>query len=150
MFDIGWGELIIIGIVALIAIGPKELPGALRTLGQWVGKVRRMASDFQGQFQEAIREAELDELKKEVDQMAAQASDYSRFDPVEEARKEVEKAVGDIPPLDAATSSTPSTDTVTPPANQSAPAAEALPAPEQQKTLDPVGIAKSDAGKAPA
>ena len=43
MFDIGWGELLLIGIVALIVIGPKELPGALRTLGQWMGKLRRMA-----------------------------------------------------------------------------------------------------------
>jgi len=59
MFDIGWGELLLIGVVALIVIGPKELPGALRTLGQWMGKLRRMASEFQGQFQEAMREAEL-------------------------------------------------------------------------------------------
>ena len=58
MFEIGWGELLIIGIVALIAIGPKELPGVLRTLGQWMSKLRRMASEFQGQFQEAMREAE--------------------------------------------------------------------------------------------
>ena len=57
MFDISWGELILIGMVALIAIGPKELPGALRTLGQWMTKIRRMASDFQSQFQEAMREA---------------------------------------------------------------------------------------------
>jgi sec-independent protein translocase protein TatB len=53
MFDIGWGELVVIGIVALIAIGPKELPTVLRTLGQFMGKVRRMASEFQGQFQES-------------------------------------------------------------------------------------------------
>jgi sec-independent protein translocase protein TatB len=149
MFDIGWGELIVIGIVALIAIGPKELPGALRTLGQWVGKVRRMASDFQGQFQEAIREAELDELKKEVDQMAAQAGNYSNFDPVEEARKEVEKAVGDVPPLDAPASTAASAGTVAPPVTATV-AAEPLPAPQEQKALAPVAAAKPDAGKAPA
>ena len=57
MFDIGWGELLLIAMVALIAIGPKELPGALRTLGQWMGKVRRMAGEFQNQFQDAMREA---------------------------------------------------------------------------------------------
>ena len=46
MFDIGWGELVVIGIVALIAIGPKELPTVLRTLGQYTAKIRRMAADF--------------------------------------------------------------------------------------------------------
>ena len=74
MFDIGWSELLVIGIVALIVIGPKELPGVLRTLGQWMGKIRRMASEFQGQFQEAMREAEIAELKKEIDEMAAKAT----------------------------------------------------------------------------
>jgi Tat protein translocase TatB subunit len=62
MFDIGGGELLLIGIVALIAIGPKELPTVLRTLGQWMGKLRRMASEFQNQFQEAVREAEMADL----------------------------------------------------------------------------------------
>ena len=56
MFDIGWSELVVIGVVALIAIGPKELPGVLRMVGQWVGKARRMAAEFQGQFNEAMRE----------------------------------------------------------------------------------------------
>ena len=90
MFDIGWGELLLIGIVALIAIGPKELPGALRTLGQWMGKLRRMASEFQGQFHEAMREAELADLKKQVDEMTTQAQSYANFDPVGEVRKEFE------------------------------------------------------------
>ena len=68
MFDLGWGELVVIGIVALIAIGPKELPTVLRTLGQYMAKVKRMASEFQGQFQEAMREAEFADLKKEADE----------------------------------------------------------------------------------
>jgi sec-independent protein translocase protein TatB len=100
MFDIGWSELVLIGVVALIAIGPKELPGAMRTLGQWVTKIRRMASEFQGQFQEAMREAELAELRKEVDEMAAKASEYTHFDPVEDIRKDLETAA-DLPDLDA-------------------------------------------------
>jgi sec-independent protein translocase protein TatB len=90
MFDIGWGELLLIGIVALVVIGPKELPGALRSLGQWMGKLRRMASEFQGQFQEAMREAELADLKKQVDEMTTQAQSYANFDPVGEVRKEFE------------------------------------------------------------
>jgi len=64
MFDIGWSELVVIAVVALIAIGPKELPGVLRTLGQWMAKIRQMASEFQSQFQEAMREAEMADLKK--------------------------------------------------------------------------------------
>ena len=109
MFDIGWSELLLIGIVALIAIGPKELPGALRTLGQWMGKLRRMASEFQGQFQEAMREAELADLKKQVDEMTTQAQSYANFDPVGEVRKEfestqqqIESAMAGQPPADAA------------------------------------------------
>ena len=66
MFEIGWSELLLIGIVALIAIGPKELPTVLRTLGQWMSKLRRMASEFQSQFQEAMREVEMADLKKPV------------------------------------------------------------------------------------
>jgi sec-independent protein translocase protein TatB len=69
MFDFSVGELVVIGAVALIAIGPKELPGVLRAVGQWTVKIRRMASEFQSQFQEALREAEMADLKKEVDNL---------------------------------------------------------------------------------
>ena len=90
MFEIGWSELLLIGIVALIAIGPKELPTVLRTLGQWMSKLRRMASEFQSQFQEAMREAEMADLKKQVDEMTSQAQSYANFDPVSEVRRELE------------------------------------------------------------
>jgi sec-independent protein translocase protein TatB len=96
MFDFGWGEILVIGIAALIFIGPKELPGVLRAAGQWMGKIRRMAGEFQNQFQEALREAELADLKKEVDEMSAQAASMSNFDPVGIVRKEVEGARRDI------------------------------------------------------
>ena len=62
MFDIGWSEFVLIAVVALIAIGPKELPGVLRTVGQWMGKARKMAAEFQSQFQEAMKEAEMADL----------------------------------------------------------------------------------------
>jgi len=87
MFDISWTEFLLIGIVALIVIGPKELPAVLRTLGQWTRKVRSMANDFQNQFQEAMREAEMADLKKQVDDMA---QDLSHFDPVKDVRDSVE------------------------------------------------------------
>ena len=76
MFDIGWGELLVIGIVALVVIGPKELPGVLRTLGQGMNKIRRMASEFQGQFQEAMREAEMQDIKKSVDELTSQRARF--------------------------------------------------------------------------
>src|SRR5262249_26105101 len=109
MFNIGWSELLVIGIVALIVIGPKELPGALRTLGQWMGKVRRMASEFQNQFHEAMREAELADVKKQVDQMASKAQSYAHFDPIEDIRRDLENAASPPPALD-----TPLTDTSAP------------------------------------
>ena len=78
MFDIGWSELVVIAVVALIAIGPKELPGVLRMVGQWMGKARRMASEFQGQFNEAMREAEMADLKKSFDEIKETASTFSK------------------------------------------------------------------------
>jgi sec-independent protein translocase protein TatB len=92
MVDIGWGELVVIGIVALIAIGPKELPAVLRTLGQTMGKVRRMAAEFQGQFQEALREAELADLKKHAEDIKSSMSDLGNFNPMEGAQKDIERA----------------------------------------------------------
>jgi sec-independent protein translocase protein TatB len=75
MFDFSWGELLLIGAVALIVIGPKELPAVLRAVGQWTTKIRRMAGEFQSQFQEAMREAEMADLKKEVDSAMSVGSD---------------------------------------------------------------------------
>jgi sec-independent protein translocase protein TatB len=92
MFDIGWGELVVIGIVALIAIGPKELPTVLRTLGQYMGKIRRMAAEFQGQFQEAMREAEMADLAKHAEDIKSSVSDIANFNPMASTQKEIERA----------------------------------------------------------
>ena len=67
MFDIGWSELLIVGVVAVVAIGPKELPNTMRSLGRGVNKMRRMAGEFQGQFNQALKEANLEDVKKEFD-----------------------------------------------------------------------------------
>lgn len=74
MFDFGSGELLVIGVVALVVIGPKELPGLLRTVGQAVAKMRRIAGDFQGQFQEALREADLHDAVKSVSDIQSSLS----------------------------------------------------------------------------
>ena len=118
MFDIGWGELVVIGIVALIAIGPKELPTVLRTLGQFMGKVRRMAGEFQGQFQEAMREAEMADLKKHAEDIKSSVSDLANFNPMANTQKEIESA------FDAADKGATSETAEAPPA--------ALPEPVQQ------------------
>jgi sec-independent protein translocase protein TatB len=73
MFDITSSKLLLLGIVALIVIGPKDLPVLLRTIGKYVGIIKRQAADFRAQFDEAIRESELDQLKKDVESMGQEA-----------------------------------------------------------------------------
>jgi sec-independent protein translocase protein TatB len=97
MFDFDVGKLIVIGIVALVAIPSKDLPRVLRQLGQMTGKMRRMAADFQGQFMDAMREAELHDLRKdlkqEVDSAIAGVGLSGAFDPMAEARKQITDAI---------------------------------------------------------
>ena len=90
MFDIDSGKLLIIGIVALVVIGPKELPGVMRQVGLALGKVRRMAAEFQGQFMDAMRESELEELKKDVDKLS-QSADLKNFDPLADVKSQLEE-----------------------------------------------------------
>ena len=130
MFDIGWSELVLIAAVALIAIGPKELPGVLRTLGTYMRKIRGMASEFQGQFNEAMREAEMADLKKSVDEMADTAKSFTDFDPLGSVRKEIDSLSADpfkdtsTTPADSATPEHVSPESVSPEG-----AAASIPAP---------------------
>ena len=93
MFDIGWSEFLVIAIVALIAIGPKELPGVLRMVGQWMGKARKMAAEFQGQFQEAMREAEMADLKKTFDEVKEAAIGFTDGNVMTSLQKDVGDAL---------------------------------------------------------
>ena len=93
MFDIGWSELVVIAVVALIAIGPKELPGVLRMVGQWIGKARKMAAEFQGQFQEAMREAEMADLKKSFDEVKEAATGFTSGNIMTSLEKDVTSAL---------------------------------------------------------
>jgi sec-independent protein translocase protein TatB len=70
VFDIAWSELALIGAVALIVIGPKDLPRVMRSLGQWTRRARAMAAEFQRNLDEMMREAELDEIRKEVEKVS--------------------------------------------------------------------------------
>src|SRR5436853_5501722 len=93
MFDIGWSELVVIAVVALVAIGPKELPGVLRTVGQWIGKARKLAGEFQGQFREAMREAEMADLKKTFDEVKEAATGFTNGNLMTSLEKDVSKAL---------------------------------------------------------
>jgi sec-independent protein translocase protein TatB len=129
MFDIGWSEFLVIGVVALIAIGPKELPGVLRTVGLYMGKIRRMAAEFQGQFQEVMREADMADLKKEVDAIKDTASGFTSG---------LHQAAG----LDGLDPMAPASDPIPagppPPLAETQPdAAVPLPAPAEQQALPP-------------
>lgn len=93
MFEIGWTELVVIAVVAVLVVGPKDLPRMLRTFGQFVGKARRMASDFQHQFNDALKEAErqaeMDDLRKQVDSLKTAAT--IAVDPMKAVRDEIAK-----------------------------------------------------------
>ena len=113
MLDFDVGKLVVIGVVALIVIGPKDLPRVLRQVGNAVGKMRRMAAEFQGQFMEAMREADVENLKKEVQSAADLAKVDVAFDPVRDVKEQITAAVeGDVTPgpaapAEAATTATP-------------------------------------------
>jgi sec-independent protein translocase protein TatB len=142
MFDIGWSEFAVIAVVALIAIGPKELPGVLRMVGQWVAKARKTASEFQGQFQEAMREAEMADLKKSFDEVKEAASGFASGNVMTSLEKDVNAALAiddkpsptTQPPASSEASSSTATEAIaseplaiTPPVESASAAAEAHP-----------------------
>jgi sec-independent protein translocase protein TatB len=135
MFDIGWSELLLIAVVALVAIGPKELPGVLRMVGQWMGKARRMAAEFQGQFQEALREAEMADLKKSFDEVREAASGFSTGNMMSSLQRDVDKAL-DIEGVDKPAAPTAAVETL--PVGElsgEAPAVPTTPEPPQPETF---------------
>ncbi|MBX3567250.1 MAG: Sec-independent protein translocase protein TatB [Rhizobiaceae bacterium] len=92
MFDVGWSEMLVIAVVMIVVVGPKDLPKMLRTFGKMTAKVRGMAGDFQKQFNEALKEAELDDVKKSVDSLRS-------MNPASEIKKQLnpfEKAAADV------------------------------------------------------
>lgn len=82
MFDIGWSELLVIVVVAVVVVGPKDLPRMMRTVGQWAGRARSMADQFRRSFDDMARQSELDELRREVQKLKEAPmtiSDYENF-----------------------------------------------------------------------
>lgn len=95
--DIGWVELLIIAAVAIIVVGPKDLPRMMRIIGGWVGKARGLAREFQRSFDDLIKESELDDLRKEVEELRSlnPIDDVKKaLDPTDELR-ELDKSLKD-------------------------------------------------------
>lgn len=133
MFDIGWQELLVIAIVALIVIGPKDLPVAIRAITRWIARARELARDFQHGIDEVVREAELDELKKQVTQI--QHADVNKkieetIDPTGEIRRDLalDEVREELDRTAQAVSTTASTDSA-PAAVPDTPAPEPTPQP---------------------
>src|SRR5579875_2779542 len=97
MFDIDSGKLLIVAVLALIVIGPKELPRVLRQVGQSVGKLRRMAGEFQGQFMDAMKEADLADIRKDLDEINKSAALDVHFDPARDIQTEFTSAMKGSP-----------------------------------------------------
>ncbi|UDL90061.1 Sec-independent protein translocase protein TatB [Mesorhizobium sp. PAMC28654] len=92
MFDVGWSEMLVIAVVMIVVVGPKDLPNMLRTFGRTAAKLRAMAADFQRQFNDVLKEAELDDIKKSVDELRG-------LSPVAEIKKQLnpfEQAAADV------------------------------------------------------
>jgi sec-independent protein translocase protein TatB len=116
MFDFDAGKIIIIGIVALIFIGPKELPRVMRQIGQAVSKMRRMASEFQSQFMDAMNEADFAEIKAEAAKISEQAKIDVGFNPVAEIKAGLTEAMAEPKELSAPAAHSETTSAETAPA----------------------------------
>jgi sec-independent protein translocase protein TatB len=119
MLDIGWSELLVVAIVAIVVVGPKDLPKLMRTVGFYVGKARRAAADFQRQFNEAIAESEADEVRKNLEAIRA------NMGPAPDLSQPIGKPLMTGPPV------APETDFVTSPETKAE--EPALPAPPAKK-----------------
>src|SRR5256884_5527440 len=145
MFDIGWSELVVIAVVALIAIGPKELPGVRRMVGQGMGKARRRAAEFQGQFQEAMREAEMAAIKKSFDEVKEAATGFTSNNVMTSLERDVGKAL-DIDGIDKPAASATETPAIEPPATSNldapvTPTTPEMPIPETFTEADAHAVA---------
>ncbi len=131
MFDLAWSHILLIGVVALLVIGPKDLPRVLRTVGIWVGRARAIAREFQNSLDQMIREAEFDEVRKQVETATSLDLDHTiakTLDPGGELSQSLsELAITEpAPPAPEA----PAAAAETPPAAPEAPAADQAAAPE--------------------
>jgi len=130
MFDIGWSEMLIIGVVALVVIGPKELPGALKTFAYWMKQARKLAREFQSGVDDMIRQAELDEARQAVEDARRKINKdiEEAVDPTGEVKQALTDIKAPTPAIAASPPKPPITNGSTPPNDQAA--SEGTPAPE--------------------
>ena len=157
LFDIGWSELLLIGVVALVFIGPKDLPRALRVAGYWVGRARTLSREFQSSIDQMIRDAELDEMRQELKKATEfdiEKEFHKTVDPTGELAESIKPP--DIPdhfdPLPASSEPLPaaaSLDTVTSEPESALPSPAEAPMPEPQPQPDPATAAESPAAWVP-
>ena len=149
MFDIGWSEMAVILMVALIVIGPKDLPRVARTVGKWTGKARGMAREFQRSFDDMAREAELQDIKAEMDKLSRVDVRHrleETIDPEGELRRSLEAPVGADPDDDPHEGADEDPIHDEPPAATVAATATALPSPAKPvSTLPPAEAPAPDA-----
>jgi len=128
MFGIDSPELLVIAVVALVVIGPKELPNLLRSWGKWMSQMRGMASEFRGHVDEMVRQSELDEVKKQLEGSAG-GLDLQSLDPTKQIKQHIQEGMAEGDKAWAEAKSTFDNPLAEP---ESAPqiAAEAAPAPE--------------------
>src|ERR1043166_4588782 len=93
MFGIDSSELLVIAIVALVVIGPKELPGMLRSWGKWMAQMRGMASEFRGHVDEMVRQSELDEVKKQLE--STSGLDLQSLDPTQQIKSHIQEGMAE-------------------------------------------------------
>jgi len=137
MFDLSWSEILVIGTAAIIFIGPKELPGALRTAGQWMAKARSLAREFQNSVDDMIRESELEKIKSEVDKLGS-ADLQKHIESTVDPEGEINKALtAPAISLDEPAASVP-------------PGAPAAPPPSQASLAEPSPAADTGAPPKPA
>lgn len=94
MFGIDSPELLVIAVVALVVIGPKELPALLRTWGKWMSQMRGMASEFRGHVDEMVRQSELDEVKKQLEGTAG-GLDLQSLDPTKQIKQHIQEGMAE-------------------------------------------------------
>jgi sec-independent protein translocase protein TatB len=170
LFDVSWSELLILGVVTLIFVGPKELPVFLRTIGRYAGVLRRHAAEFRAQFDEAMREAELDQIKNEIQSVrddlhqTVHAAERSVKSEVEGARREIEKPVpastepasaepeehplrmipAEVALRESAAASAPATVEPPPAAEPAQPAGENAETPKPANDTEAIGVGQGD------
>jgi len=143
MFGFSWSEIIIIAVVALVVVGPKDLPRAMRTGARWVRAGQKLAREFQGHVDELVREAELDELREKV-QKAAATPLSSHVEALIDPDRELQGALAAPEILATSPLAEPTIHPAAAPAvTETAPAAEALPSPSAEPTLEPAAQAAS-------